>query len=107
MEKHPDLKAHCGLSPDDELDARGIAALSEISINGMKARMLLEQADAGIRELSSEEKGRCLADLALLGVMLDHNCTCRSDRRRRRKTPLVCTLVGIVTLLLALVARDL
>ena len=31
----------------------------------------------------------------------------RSDRRRRRKTPLVETLVGIVTLLLALVARDL
>ena len=30
--------------------------------------MLLEQADAGIRELSSEEKGRCLADLALLGI---------------------------------------
>ena len=68
MDNHPDLKAHCGLSPDDELDARGIAALSEISINGMKARMLLEQADAGIRELSSEEKGRCLADLALLGI---------------------------------------
>ena len=44
--------------------------------------------------------------LAYLGVMLDHSCTCRSDRRRR-KTPLVETLVGIVTLLLALVARDL
>ena len=68
LDKHPDLKAHCGLSPDDELDARGIAALSEVSINGLKARMLLEQADAGIRELSSEEKGRCLADLALLGI---------------------------------------
>ena len=68
LDNHPDLKAHCGLSPDDELDARGIAALSEISLNGMKARMLLEQADAGIRELSSEEKGRCLADLALLGI---------------------------------------
>ena len=37
--------------------------------------------------------------------MLDHSCTCRSHRRRRRKTPLVETLVGIVTLLLALVAR--
>ena len=68
LDKHPDLKAHCGLSPDDELDARGIAALSEVSINGLKARMLLEQADAGITELSSEEKGRCLADLALLGI---------------------------------------
>ena len=68
LDNHPDLKAHCGLSPDDELDARGFAALSEISLNGMNARMLLEQADAGIRELSSEEKGRCLADLALLEI---------------------------------------
>ena len=46
-------------------------------------------------------------DLGVLGVMLDHSCTCRSVRRRRGKTPLVETLVGIVTLLLALVARDL
>ena len=48
-----------------------------------------------------------IIDLGMLGVMLDHSCTCRSDRRRRRKTPLVETLVGIVTLLLAPFARDL
>ena len=39
--------------------------------------------------------------------MLDHSCTCRSHRRRRREMPLIEAFVGIVTLLLALVARDL
>ena len=33
--------------------------------------------------------------------MLDHSCTCRSHRRRRRETPLIEAFVGIVTLLKA------
>lgn len=89
LDNHPDLKAHCGLSPDDELDARGIAALSEVSLNGLKARMLLEQADAGIRELSSEEKGRCLADLTLLGMskkdMQDEIDDCLTEGKKDRQ----------------------
>ena len=46
-------------------------------------------------------------DLGVLGIMLDHFIASISHRRRRRKTPLIEALVGIVTLLLALVARDL
>ena len=46
-------------------------------------------------------------DLGKLGIMLDHFSASRSHRRRRRKTPLIEAFVGIVTLLLTLVARDL
>ena len=66
LDNHPDLMAHSGLSEKELRDARGSVALSEISRNAMKAKLLLQQADAGLRELSPGEKGRCLADLTLL-----------------------------------------
>lgn len=66
LDNHPDLMANSGLSEKELQDARGSVSLSEISLNGLKAKLVLRQAAAGLKELSPEEKGRCLADLTLL-----------------------------------------
>lgn len=68
LDDHPDLMACAGLTEKELQDARGSAALGGISLNGMKAKKLLQQADAGLRELTPEEKGRCMADLTLLNL---------------------------------------
>lgn len=68
LDKHPDLLANSGLTEKELRDARGLAALGEISFNGMKARDMLQQADAGLRELTPKEKGQCMADLTLLNL---------------------------------------
>ena len=68
LDNHPDLMANSGLSEKELQDARGSVALSKISLDGLKAKLMLQQADAGLKELSPEEKGRCLADLTLLAL---------------------------------------
>lgn len=68
LDNHPDLMANSGLSEKELQDARGSVALSKISLDGLKAKLMLQQAAAGLRELSPEEKGRCLADMTLLAL---------------------------------------
>lgn len=68
LDNHPDLMACSGLTDQELQNARGSVALSEISLNGLNARIQLKQAAAGIKELSPEKKSRCMTDLVLLAM---------------------------------------